>query len=77
MTQDKNTMQTLIKIASTGVAIYGVVSTIRQARADKDGLQTLEAVMRAGTLAISVIIIVRSLRGRHESLGELPEGTTA
>jgi hypothetical protein len=75
MTQDTNKMQTLVKIATTGVAIYGVVSTIRQARADKDGLQTLEAVMRAGTLALSVIIIIRSLRGGHESVDELSQGT--
>jgi hypothetical protein len=74
MTQDSNTMKNLIKIASTGVAIYGVVSTIRQAREDKDGLQTLEAVMRAGTLALSVIIIIRSLRGGHESADELSQG---
>jgi hypothetical protein len=75
MTQDNTTMKNLIKIASTGVAIYGVVSTIRQARADKDGLQTLEAIMRAGTLAISVIIIIRSLRSQDTV--ELPAGTSA
>jgi hypothetical protein len=75
MTQDNTTMKNLIKIASTGVAIYGVVSTIRQARADKDGLQTLEAIMRAGTLAISVIIIIRSLRSQDTA--ELPAGTSA
>jgi hypothetical protein len=75
MTQDSNTVKNLIKIASTGVAIYGVVTTIRQARADKDGLQTLEAVMRAGTLAISVIIIVRSLRAPHAD--ELAAGMSA
>lgn len=77
MTQDSTTLKNVIKIASTGVALYGVITTIRQARADKDGLQTLEAIMRAGTLAISIIIIVRSLRGDDEPLVELPEGTAA
>ncbi len=67
MTMDSN-LKNLIKIASTGVALYGVISTIRQARADKDGLQTLEAVMRAGTLAISIIIIVRNLREHDDPM---------
>ncbi len=70
MTSDNN-LKNLMKIATTGMALYGVISTIRQARADHDGLQTLEAVMRAGTLAISIIIIVRNLREHDDPLAEL------
>ena len=51
-----------MKIASTGFAVYSVLSTIRSARNDDDGLQLLEGVLRGATLALSIAIIVRNLR---------------
>jgi chorismate synthase len=62
MNLSKLDAQDYMKIASTGFAVYTVVSTIRNARNDDDGLQLLEGVLRGATLALSLAIIVRNLR---------------
>ena len=59
--------QTLTKIASIGFAGYTVVKTVREARADDDGLQLTEALLRGATLALSLVLLVRELRRLRQS----------
>ena len=51
-----------MKIAGIGMGVYSVLSTIRSARRDDDGLQLLEGVLRGAAMALSIAIIVRNLR---------------
>lgn len=62
MNLDKLDKQDLVKIASTGFAVYTVLKTIRDARNDEDGLQLVEGILRGASLALSVAILVRNLR---------------
>jgi hypothetical protein len=77
MNTDKLGTQDVMKIATTGFAVYSVLKTVRAARRDDDGLQLMEALLRGATLTLSIILIIRNLRGSDDLELEGSEGLPA